>query len=139
MKKMLAVILGILSTSCFALDDLPLQNAVFPPHDSSGFNQSMTRIQANFNEMYRALPLDQQNKVQCAAMSMENIRLKPPLEALSIMNTESGYAEQSMKTSVSQMTATDAVKAQIENARHEINQRMSEKILDLKARRTSRR
>jgi len=131
-----------ISASCFALDNAPSPVTAppyAPTHDSTGFVQSMTGIQANYNEMYRALPLDQQNKVQSASTSMENIRLKSPLEAQTFFATERDRAELSMKTTVSQMSATDAVKTQIENARHEINQRLSEKILDLKARRAARR
>jgi hypothetical protein len=138
MKK-LFLILGIVSSCCFALDNemTPQGNDATPPYDSTGFNQSRTWIQANYFEMYRALPFDKQNKVQYAATSMENIRLKPPLEADAILANERQYTEQSVKTAVSQMSVTDAVKTQIENARSQINQRMSEKVINLKARRAA--
>lgn len=138
MKK-LFLILGIVSSSCFALNNemTPQGNDPMPPYDSTGFNQFRTGIQANYLEMYRALPLDKQNKVQYAATSMENIRLKPPLEAGAILANERQYTEQSVKTAVSQMSVTDAVKTQIENARSQINQRMSEKVINLKARRAA--
>jgi hypothetical protein len=139
MKKAILVIMGILSASCFASGNVasPMTATNPPTHDSTGFVQSMTGIQANYDEMYRSLPLDQQNKVQNAAMSMENIRLSSPLDAQALISTQKDRAELSMKSVVSQMAVSDAVKIQIDNARHEINQRLSEKILDLKARRAA--
>jgi hypothetical protein len=142
MKKILYVILGILTASCFA-DDIgaapqEIKNTPSPCHDSNGFSQSQSLIQANYNEMYRALPLDQQNRVRCAAIKMENLRLKPLLEAQTYVTTERTRAELSMKTAVSQMLVTEAVKAQVETARQEIYRRINEKIRDLKARRAAR-
>jgi hypothetical protein len=142
MKKLFFMFLGVISATGFALDNIPAQPGAgnfSPPHDSAGFTRSMTGIQANYNEMYRALPLDQQNKVKCAASSMENIRLRSPLEAQAILATERSRAEQSMTTSVSQMLVADAVKTQIDNARRETSLRINEKILELKARRSAHR
>jgi hypothetical protein len=142
MRKILFVILGILTASCFAGDIVTagqeIKNAPSPCHDSNGFLQSQTLIQANYNEMYTALPLDQQNRVRCAATKMENLRLKPLLDAQTYFTTERNRADLSMKTAVSQMLVTNTVKAQVENARQEIYRRLNEKILDLKARRAAR-
>jgi hypothetical protein len=131
MKKMFFIIFWIISSFCFAFDN------DMPPQDSTGFNQYKSLIQKNFNEMCKALPLDQQNKIWSASASMENIRLKPPLEAEAIFSNERQCAEQSMKTAVFQMSVTDVVKSQIENARNQMSRRMSEKVLDLKARRAA--
>jgi hypothetical protein len=141
MKKILFTLFGIFAGCCFASDRLPDQSDLItiPPHDTAGFSHSMTQIQANYNEMYRALPSCQQNRIQSAATTMENLRLKPPLDAQLFITTEQSRSELSMKTSVSRMLTTDAAKVQIEDARHEIYQRINEKILDLKARRKARR
>jgi hypothetical protein len=142
MKKILVIILGIFAAYSYADDIVAAQqeikNIPSPCHDSNGFIQSQSLIQANYNEMYRALPLDQQNRVRCAAIKMENLRLKPVLEAQTYFSSEHDRAELSMKTVVSQMLVTEAVKAQVETARQEIYRRINEKILDLKARRAVR-
>jgi len=142
MKKLLCFAVFALAANCLGNDNAPIgqqESTSMPPHDTAGFTQSRVTIQTTYNSMYRALPLDQQGKIQSAALSMESIRLRAPVDAQTFFTTQRQRAELSMSAAVSQMSVTDAVKTQIDNSRHEIYQRINEKIHDLKARRGLRR
>jgi hypothetical protein len=142
MKNLLLFIICLLAVACFGNDNMKTgqeEMKSFPAHDTAGFTQSRVSIQSTYNAMYAALPLDQQNRIQSAALSMENIRQKPSVDAQTFLSSQRQRAELSMTSAVSQMSVTDAVRTQIDNSRREIYQRINEKIHDLKTRRASRR
>jgi hypothetical protein len=138
-KKILYFILAIIQAYCFAGDNVPLSQILPPPSDTAGFTQSKTGIQQNYNEMYMSLPCEQRHRIQSAAASIENLRLKSPQDAQTFLSIQRDRAELSMKTTVSQMVVADAVKTQIENSRREIFLRINEKILEMKVRRSAHR
>ena len=107
--------------------------------DSASFAQSAISIQSSYNSMYKKLPQDLKNRVQCAASSMECIRSKSTSQARSILASQRKRAENSMNTAVSQLSVSDAVKAQVDVSRHEIVQRIEEMASELRARRALHR
>jgi hypothetical protein len=139
MKKIMLVTVGMLATLAYGFDNstyIPETGTV--PRDSAGFDNVKTQVQTNFNEMYHALPADLQNRLQSAKATIENIRLKPPTEALAYVLSERERFDMFMRTTVSQMQVTDAVKVQIDNSRKEIYQRINERMSELRQRRLIR-
>jgi hypothetical protein len=141
MKKLVYVMMVIIPAICLANDNFLIQLDIknLPPSDTAGFVQSKTAIQTNYDQMYISLPCEQRLRIQSAAASIDNLRLKSAQDAQSILSTQRERAEQSMQTTVSQMAVADAVKTQIENARRETILRINEKVLELKTRRAAHR
>jgi hypothetical protein len=138
MKKLFYIFSVVIPACCFAGDNVPCSQSL-PPNDTGAFTQSKTAIQTSYNEMYKSLPYEQRQRIQSAAVTIENLRLKSPQDAETFLSIQRASAEQSMQTAVTQMLVTDAAKTQIENARRETLLRINEKILDLKARQAAHR
>lgn len=140
MKNFGNLIAGIVITGGFAM--INAQTSVTPVSAAScesGYTDSKMIIQANYNEMYKALPQDLQDRIRSAATTIENLRMKPPLELQNYVTTERTRAEEFMKTTVSQMSLSDMLKAQVDDARKEINVQINERMNELKARRAAHR
>jgi hypothetical protein len=140
MKKQGILIAGIILAGGIAV--INAQTSVTPvPAAScaSGYTDSKTIIQANYIEMYKALPQDLQDRIRSAAMTIENLRMKTPVELQNYVATERTRAEEFMKTTVSQMSLSDMLKAQVDDARKEVNVQINERMNELKARRAAHR
>jgi TolA-binding protein len=140
MKKLTLMIAGIVLAGGFAV--INAQTSVEPvPAASceSGYTDSKMIIQANYNEMYKALPQDLQDRIRSAATTIENLRMKPPLELQNYVATERTRAEEFMKTTISQLSLADMLKVQVDDARKEINVQINERMNELKARRAAHR
>lgn len=139
MKKVMIIMTKLLTVLAFNTiysapgQDMPLSSST--PYDSVAFNNSKLQIQSNYDEMYHALPVDIQNKIKSARATIENIRLKTPADAQAYVTTEQDRLELLARSTISQMQVSDAVKAQIDNARKEIFQRINDRIIELKQRR----
>jgi hypothetical protein len=105
----------------------------------TGYTESKMVIQANYNEMYRSLPQDIQNRIQSAATTIDNIRMKTPLESQNYLITERAKAEEFIKTTISQMSLSELLKTQVDDARKEVNAQINERMNELKARRAAHR
>jgi hypothetical protein len=136
MKKIGIMIAGTVLVCGFAM--INAQTSVEPVL-ASGYTDSKMIIQANYNEMYKALPQDLQDRIHSAAMTIENLRMKTPVELQNYVATERTRAEEFMKTTVSQMSLSDMLKAQVDDARKELNVQINERMNELKARRAAHR
>ena len=134
MKKRGIMIAGIVLAGCCAMINAQTSAPV-----SASYTDSKMIIQANYNEMYKALPQDLQDRIRSASMTIENLRMKTPLELQNYVATERTRAEEFMKTTVSQMSLSEMLKAQVDDARKEINVQINERMNELKARRAAHR
>jgi hypothetical protein len=140
MKKQGISIAGIILACGFAMINAQTSVAPVPAAScESGYTDSKMIIQTNYNEMYKALPQDLQDRIHSAAMTIENLRMKPPVELQNYIATERTRAEEFMKTTISQMSLSDMLKAQVDDARKEINVQINERMNELKARRAAHR
>jgi hypothetical protein len=140
MKKTGIIIAGIIVAGCFT--SINAQTTADPgqaPTVGSGYAESKMIIQTNYNEMYRSLPQDIQNRIQSAAMTIENIRMKTPLESQNYLTTERARAEEFIKTSISQMSLSEMLKTQVDDARKDANAQINERMNEMKARRAAHR
>jgi excinuclease UvrABC helicase subunit UvrB len=140
MKKLGILIAGIVLACGFVtvnaqISSDPVQTA----SGGTGYTESKMVIQANYNEMYRSLPQDIQNRIQSAATAIENIRMKPPLESQNYLSAERARAEEFIKATISQMSLSEMLKAQVDDARKEVNTQINERMNELKARRAAHR
>jgi hypothetical protein len=137
MKKQAIFIAGLVLACGIAL--VNAQASVEPAACQSGYSDSKAVIQTNYNEMYQALPRDLQERIRSAAMTIENLRMKTPADQQNYVATERTRAEEFMKTTVSQMALSDMLKAQVDDARKEVNVQINDRMNELKARRVAHR
>jgi excinuclease UvrABC helicase subunit UvrB len=112
-------------------------NAQSATPSTAAFQESKALIQANYNQLYQALPQDIQAQIKSAASTIENLRMMTPDEAKIYVATETEKAESFIKSTISQLPVADAVKTQVDNARMESCQQINERMDELKARRAA--
>ncbi|HUI92770.1 MAG TPA: hypothetical protein VLX68_11035 [Chitinivibrionales bacterium] len=115
------------------------QTPAEPGTCQSGFADSKTVIQTNYNEMYQALPQDLKDRILGAAITIENLRMKTPADLQNYVTTERAKAEDFIKTTISQMAVSDMLKAQVDDARKDVNVQINDRMNELKARRAAHR
>jgi excinuclease UvrABC helicase subunit UvrB len=143
MRKTVLRAAGVVIGGCFLF--VNAQSAQTPNGSMAGtanagaFQESKTQIQSNYEELYKALPQDIQAQIKSAASTIENVRMMTPEESKIYVASESERAESFIKSTISQLPLADAVKTQVDDARAESCQQISERMNELKARRAARK